>query len=290
VAVVEEYWSGVLQRLQAEVDLFNSLIKHSGEKGRENELSLARILEKLVPRKYGIGSGMLIDSQDSYSSQTDIVVFNQADDPGVLAQTNQVLFPVENVKVCIEVKTTVGKDEIIDCAKKVRSVKALVSTSERSRPIYALVGYKASTYVDTLVSNLADLPLVDRPDIVCILNVGLVGGLGRIFSRQSPAGEQDYYLGHAALHDVDENGSRRPGVFVDPPEDFDEPILSSGPVQYPITKVGKGFTVVEPSRALLLYCEALLRELAWREGDEIPTLSHYLSATAHELISVYEKI
>src|SRR5437879_9254003 len=98
MSIVEQYWTGVLRRLQAEVENFNRLIEHQGEKGRENESSLARILERLVPTRYGIGSGLLFDAGGKQSRQMDIVVHEQGDEPALLAQTNQVLFPVANVR------------------------------------------------------------------------------------------------------------------------------------------------------------------------------------------------
>jgi hypothetical protein len=95
--VVEDYWSGVLRRLQTEVDVFNQLVNHLPTRGTENELSFIRLLGGLVPRRYGIGTGLLIDAHDKSSNQTDIVIYDQADEPAILAQTSQVLFPIENV-------------------------------------------------------------------------------------------------------------------------------------------------------------------------------------------------
>ena len=74
MSIVEQYWGGVLQRLEAEVNVFAQLVAHEGEKGRENEAVMARILEALVPQRYGIGSGLLIDTMNNYGNQTDIVV------------------------------------------------------------------------------------------------------------------------------------------------------------------------------------------------------------------------
>ena len=81
MSIVEEYSAGVLQRLNAEVYVFAQLVTHEGERGRENEAVIARILQALVPQRYGIGSGLLIDTVDQYSRQTDIIVYEQSDDP-----------------------------------------------------------------------------------------------------------------------------------------------------------------------------------------------------------------
>jgi hypothetical protein len=124
VSIVEQYWGGVLQRLEAEVNVFAQLVAHEGEKGRENEAVMARILEALVPQRYGIGSGLLIDTKNNYGNQTDIVVYDQSDEPAVLAQTTQLLFPMESVLACIEVKTTLRDGDVKDCLKKAKNMRA----------------------------------------------------------------------------------------------------------------------------------------------------------------------
>lgn len=48
MGIIDEYWAGTLQRLQAEVANFNRLIAHQGERGRENEQALSRVLGAAV--------------------------------------------------------------------------------------------------------------------------------------------------------------------------------------------------------------------------------------------------
>jgi hypothetical protein len=59
-----------------------------------NELALARLLESFVPERVGVGTGVLIDSADKQSQQTDVVLFDRGNQPAVIAHTMQVLFPV----------------------------------------------------------------------------------------------------------------------------------------------------------------------------------------------------
>lgn len=101
--VVEQYWTGVLDRLRAEVDVLGTLIDHAGERGRENEIALSRILERFLPSRYGLGTGLLVDAEGGYSRQADLVIYDK-DQPALLGQTTPLLFPVETVYACIEVK------------------------------------------------------------------------------------------------------------------------------------------------------------------------------------------
>src|SRR5262249_34866679 len=94
VSIVEQYWAGVLQRLRPEIDVFAKLVQHMGERGRLNELALSRLLESFVADRIGVGTGILFDSHDRQGPQTDVVLFDRANQPAVMAQSTQVLFPV----------------------------------------------------------------------------------------------------------------------------------------------------------------------------------------------------
>lgn len=276
--VVEDYWSGVLRRLQSEVDVFNELILHAGERGRENELSFARILTGLVPSRYGVGTGLLIDSEDKYSKQTDIVIYNQVDEPAILAQTSQVLFPVECTCACIEVKTSVGTDEIRDAGKKRASVAALNSHNGH-KPIYALVAYRATSHAEVLARQLASMEEDERPDLVCIINLGFIGGYADIIAPSGLPGT--YACGVALLQERDDKDQRieHTHILAEP----GKKTFTFKDVSYPVIKIGKRIVVAEPSRALLVFCEALIRMLADQDGRPVPAFSHYVTSVARDL-------
>jgi hypothetical protein len=279
VPVVEDYWSGVLRRLQSEVDVFNELILHAGERGRENELSFARILAGLIPSRYGVGTGLLIDSEDRYSRQTDIVIYNQADEPAILAQTSQVLFPVECTRACLEVKTSIGTEEIKDAGKKRASVAALNSRNPR-KPIYALVGYKARSHAGSLVRELRSMKEDHRPDLMCVINLGFIGGYANIVIPSGQPGE--YICGTTLLQERNDKGQRIEHTRVMPKPRTTS--FTSKDTSYPVIKVGSDLLVAEPSRALLVFCEALVRTLAEQEGRSTPAFSHYITSVARDLL------
>jgi hypothetical protein len=282
VAIVEEYWSGVLRRLQAEVDTFNRLVEHQGEKGRENELSLVRLLEGLVPQRYGIGSGLLIDADGRYSKQMDIIVYDRSDEPALMAQTNQVLFPVENARLCIEVKTTVGKDEIEDAHAKHASVRELAS--RRDHPLFALLGYSADAHAATIAKHLfADSP--NRVHFACVLQLALFAAQPSLVPN-IPAGERELVIGVTPLLEK-EGQTRVPGVYVKPPAgEFSAQVLHDGH-RYPVVTLPDGEVLGEPSRALLLFCESLLNTLA---ADKSSVLSHYITEAGRDLFRLDENL
>jgi hypothetical protein len=276
VSIVEDYWAGVLQRLDAEVHVFAQLVAHEGERGRENEAVLARILEALVPQRYGIGSGLLIDTSDHYSRQTDIVVFDQSDEPAVLAQTTQILFPIESVLACIEVKTTLRGNDLSDCFEKARQMRQDLKPSRRypngsKHPLFIVLAYRAGQKPETIAKKLEECPPDDRPDLLCVVQQGLLMGSDGSIREGSEALD----VGLALYR---ENGHPLAGRATGP-----ELLALRANKQYPLVGYGKKLLLVDSSRALLLFVEALVRLLAGRQNRESPVLSQYVSVDMREL-------
>src|SRR6266498_1248304 len=279
--VVEEYWNGVVRRLQAEVDDFNNLVWHHGERGRANELALTQVLQRLLPSSVGIGSGIVIDSNDRHSRQTDVVVYDRANQPSVLAQTTQVLFPVESVYLVIEVKSTLSTKELEDCFIKHAEMEELEPAGGHVRPVYALLAY-TSGVSPAVISRKLRGDTLRRPQLLCVLSHGLVGG------RIAP-NDGDYHIGLAGLHLREEAGTRMSEAWDQPVGGEGDRVQRHGAL-YPSVKTGnRNRIVAEPGRALLLFCDALLRMMAQRGAIPEPSMSHYLTPVARELFSLQEQ-
>ncbi|PLV48013.1 hypothetical protein X011_17725 [Mycobacterium tuberculosis variant microti OV254] len=287
VQLISQYWNGVLRRLQAEVEGFNSLISHQGEKGRENELSLARVLSNLIPGRYGVGSGLIFDTEGNESSQTDIVLFDAIDEPAILAQTNQILFPIENVRGAIEVKTSVGKDEIEDIGEKVASVRALVSRVGPA-PLYTAVGYRVTQSIATIVKHLKSLKTDDgdnRPDIFLVLDPGIIGIRASIASKLGwEVAESDYLIGVAPLQRRD-GGVPLVGEY-EPAPAGDAPTVVHGGNLFSIHSASDIEFLADSARALLLFSEALVTTLATTDGHRPPGFHYYITPEMRDLLIV----
>ncbi|HST81596.1 MAG TPA: DUF6602 domain-containing protein [Kineosporiaceae bacterium] len=285
MTILEDYWSAVLRRLQAEVDGFNSLIEHAGERGRENELALARILQVLMPSAYTVGTGLLIDSQDAASKQCDLVLTDQTEQPRLLAQTNELLHPIETVRAVIEVKSTLDKGEIQDAAEKKASVEALAPCRPQpdgttAHPIFCLVAYKAATSPASIAKNLRELPPHKRPDLVCLIEPGLVAG--RHF--QGP-GDQD-----SITDSADPYYCALVPLLNDLGETIPHPVpartaLFEG-ATYPLMLIENQFLLGHPARALLLFMDALLSELARISVRPAPISANYITRRARHSLPV----
>jgi hypothetical protein len=285
-SVVETYWSGVVARLQAEVDVFSALVNHWGERGQENEQVLGRILRALVPGRYGIGSGLVIDSEGGCSRQIDLIVYDQADEPTVLAQTTQLLFPVENVRAAIEVKTTVEGEDVKAAGRNAAALRALAPAVEQGNggrhPLYVLLGYHAGQRPETIARHLQELAVDERPDIVCIVNAGI---FGEASAPGHPPVRGALEVGVTLLHARDAAGDRVGGSYEGPgaeTPDEDQTLARFGH-RYPVSEIGGARCLVEPPRAFLLFCEAMVRRLADQDCRRASTMSYYLKGPVREL-------
>ncbi|HYT42334.1 MAG TPA: DUF6602 domain-containing protein, partial [Methylomirabilota bacterium] len=104
--IIEQYYRGISQQLHAEVNFINTLFRHQGLKGEGNEQVLRELLMKFIPKKYGVGTGVVIDRLGQQSKQCDIVIYDAFQYPSLLSLTSVHLFPVDIVYATIEVKTT----------------------------------------------------------------------------------------------------------------------------------------------------------------------------------------
>lgn len=102
----------------------SSGIGHSLSKGESREVPVREFFESLLPKKFEVSSGEIIDSEDRVSSQTDLVIYRTEDGIPILNQQPTIL-PVESMMSVVEVKSTITCDEYRDCLKKAQKLYEL---------------------------------------------------------------------------------------------------------------------------------------------------------------------
>jgi hypothetical protein len=292
MSILEQYWEGVVDRLQAEVNILSQLIDHAGERGRENEQALQRVLERFLPKVYGLGTGLVIDSSGNYSRQMDLVIFDQQHHPSWLGQTTALLHPIETVYGVIEVKTTLRSGDIEDIGRKCRSVRALTNPEEtvivsRSTgdaiatqirsiepPLVFVLAYKSDLRAPAIEAKFAELDPVEQPDAVCVLSLGLLGGK-RITSVEEMDGGFAAYL--ALLQGRDDSENRIGDLFIErrdglpPPSD-----IVVGGRTYPVIDVEGGWSFSDPARVFVLFLMGLTELLDYHVISPKPFLNRRL--------------
>jgi len=138
--IIEQYYHGIAQQLHAEVNFINALFQHQGLKGEGNEQVLRELLTKFIPKKYGVGTGVVIDRLGRQSRQCDIVIYDTFQYPSLLSLASVHLFPVDIVYATIEVKTTLNSEEAKSALANIASVKSLSIIEEQFSEVQLING------------------------------------------------------------------------------------------------------------------------------------------------------
>jgi hypothetical protein len=94
-------------------------------KGEGNEAVLRELLVKFISKRYGVGTGVVIDRLGHQSRQCDIVIYDTFSYPSLLSLTAVHLFPVDIVYATVEVKTTLDSGEAQKALANIDSVRSL---------------------------------------------------------------------------------------------------------------------------------------------------------------------
>ena len=281
--VLRTYWAGALRRLQAEVDGLARVVEHNLTMGEENEAALSRMLTNLIPRRFGTGSGLLIDSEDHQSRQTDIVIYERTMDASLFAQTSQLLFPVEACYATIEVKTRLTKEDIPKIGDAVGRVRGLTSTrthlDDTQHPLTCVFAYGAWAKPKTVFDEFHALEEAKRPDLILVCDAGLLAGRTDLLQW---ATDEPYAGGVAFVTTKATNGT----TAVLEVETKDPHYVLDG-VTYP-TYTRTSFTqryLCDSSRALLLFLEALLANVQQKVDLEPGFMRHYIGDSLREVVS-----
>lgn len=101
------------------------LLTHLGMRGGIRESALGKLIADLLPVDWGIGSGKVIDSSDSQSAESDLIIFYKRVLPPIFfsASENTGVFPLESCGFVFEVKTKSTATEIRTTIKKFNTLK-----------------------------------------------------------------------------------------------------------------------------------------------------------------------
>ena len=102
----------------------NNRLIHPGEYGIYRERCLKNILQKTLPKNYNISDGFIITSQNSVSTQCDLLIHDSQVQP-IIDNNLAKFFPVEDICGIIEVKSDLSKSDFTSALKKLANTKKL---------------------------------------------------------------------------------------------------------------------------------------------------------------------
>lgn len=117
---VLERWTSDISNVMKEESRYAKSITHSSESGRERELIISNVLDRVLPKTCSVGTGILVCASGKVSKQMDIVI--SRNDAPVLRHKASNLYFAETVLATIEVKTMLSKTEFSNALDNCRSL------------------------------------------------------------------------------------------------------------------------------------------------------------------------
>lgn len=159
----------------------SSHIPHCTGQGDHTESSWRKFLENILPKKYGIDRGYLIDSYGNVSDQIDAIIYDALYSPLIMiSESGEKFIPVEAVYSIIEIKPTINKKYLEYANDKIESVKKLKRSSRGMtcagkrvppRELTNILGIILATDVQISKTTLEkNLKIYNNIDIGCAVN------------------------------------------------------------------------------------------------------------------------
>lgn len=102
---------------------------HPGTKGDGSETIWRTLLQDYLPNRYQIEKAHVVDSNNKFSEQIDIVVFDRQYSPFIFRYEGELVIPAESVYAVFEAKQSINAKEVRYARRKIASVRNLHRTS-----------------------------------------------------------------------------------------------------------------------------------------------------------------
>ena len=194
---LERVIASVSEKMQLDFAQQTAQIRHKGVKGYAREAIVRHFLEEYLPKFLSVGAGEIICTRGDRSMQTDLIIHDKFHSPNLIRMDDTRVFPVESVYAVIEVKSRLGKKELIQSVENIRKTKSLPKVAfypwgkivetytiyGKEFDYFPMMGYLFA-FTSSQLSEL--VPLLDKTntdlgiapehqiDVICVLNKGVV--------------------------------------------------------------------------------------------------------------------
>lgn len=288
--ISDSYYQAIMSRIEAEVISINGVFEHQGVKGGGNENVLLDILRKILPKKYGVDTGVVIDKIGNQSRQCDIIIYDSLNYPELFSLTSAKFFPVDFVYATIEIKTTLDKTKLKEAVTNIRSVQSLdyikgefrytptdpidfsnpnsiiSETKSTTAPLGLIFGYsstavKYKTFVDWFQPSIDDI----GPSHIFSLDQGFL-------IDHSEKGIMNFFLPYV------NNGCCKDSEGMEIIKRGNKEWVHIEGKSYPLSEVGGKKLVVDQSKVIINFIVVLTEMLANKKlSPNIRMYSNYIS-------------
>lgn len=102
---------------------------HPGTKGDDTELNWLHMLDEVLPKRYGVCTAFVVDSEGHQSEQIDVVIHDRHFSPLLFEVGGANYIPAESVYAAFEIKQQLDKAHLEYAGEKIASVRRLHRTS-----------------------------------------------------------------------------------------------------------------------------------------------------------------
>ena len=117
------------KKMVGEFSAIREALDHGGALGDETELAWRDFIRRVLPTRYQVCDGFVVDAQGLRSDQIDIIVFDRHYSPPLFQAGNVQYVPAEAVYSVFEVKQRIDKKTLRQACAKVSSVRRLRRTT-----------------------------------------------------------------------------------------------------------------------------------------------------------------
>ena len=192
--MIELYFNALGEIMAAESRMMANLYRHRGKLGENRAALLQRFLATYLPRRFGVGAGFALFGDD-VSTEQDVVVYDQLNNPVLFPATVAPLFPPSALAAVVEVKSRLTKSELRQTIVKVKALKQNLRGSfahhpapPRAEALAALFAFDSRLAIADIlhaakaVEDEVGAEPQDRLDAVCVLGTGIVFGGSLLYS------------------------------------------------------------------------------------------------------------
>ena len=122
-------FEGSQRRMVAELMSIRQAVEHGGVLGDETEVAWVKFLDTMLPDRYRVSDGFVVDADGRCSDQIDAIVFDRQYSPPLFRAENVQYVPAEAVYAVFEVKQKIDSNRLKNASSKVASVRRLRRTS-----------------------------------------------------------------------------------------------------------------------------------------------------------------
>lgn len=179
---IHSWYRGIVNSLRL-IKSKSAGIKHPRHLGDFLENELASMLRKVLPQRYLIEKGFLINQFSAFSQEQDLLLIDTALGSAICKADNVGYYPIECALGSIEVKSNLDLSELRKCFVSCANAKKLFfqpfhyDVTLDKIYFYAIFAYTSSctkkSFEHELTSCLDETPEALRPNLIYILDQGL---------------------------------------------------------------------------------------------------------------------